>query len=265
MPKKKLNVDLRTLRSMVKNFYDFQDMRIRYAGRIRIKADETPQKDNGLDPLMTDEGVKYLEEGYSKVQELEKEFAKDIKEVVESTDEWKLFLKDVKGVGPALAAVLISEIDITKANTVSAIWQYAGLNPQKTVYGRVKKEGKVVTTDTLIRGDKLVKGYLAPYNQFLKSKLMGVLATSFIKCKSPYAKFYYDNKTRLETSTRVTRITGEKEVMWKDTTASHRDLASKRFMIQMFLVDYYKAVRQMHGLPVRDTYAEEKLGIVHHK
>lgn len=37
--------------------------------------------------------------------------------------------KSIKGIGPVLTAGLLAHIDITKAKTAGAIWNYAGLNP----------------------------------------------------------------------------------------------------------------------------------------
>lgn len=249
------------LRAMTKNLYDFQDMRIRYAGRLKIKSDETPVNENAPDYLVTKKTEEMLQQGYEEVKKVEKSLEKDLEKVIKQTSEWKLFLKDVKGVGPKMAAVLISEIDIQKATTVSRIWQYAGLNPNKTVKGKVKKGDVIVESDEYVKGDRPTKGYLIPYNAYLKKKLLGVLADCFIKSKSEYTKFYYDMKHRLETSTKFVNGTDK---MWKDESALHRDRAAKRYMIQMFLIDYYKAVRKIYNLEVRPSYAEEKLGQVHH-
>jgi hypothetical protein len=41
---------------------------------------------------------------------------------------WNEFLKDVKGIGPAMAGVIISEIDIHKARYPSSLCAYAGLD-----------------------------------------------------------------------------------------------------------------------------------------
>lgn len=249
------------LRAMTKNFYDYQDMRIRYAGRLKVKADGTSMSGDLPDMDTTDEAMVSFMEDYEKVREMENLFKKRIEKIVKKTPEWKNFLKGVKGCGPLMSAVLISEIDIEKSTTVSKIWQYAGLNPNTNVKGKKKQGKEVVETDEFVKADRPTKGYLLPYNAYLKKKLLGVLATSFIMQGSEYSKLYYDMKHRLQNSRKFVNGT---ERMWKDESALHIDRAAKRFMIQQFLVDYYRSVRSIYGLEVRDTYAEEKLGIKHH-
>ena len=246
---------------MTKNFYDYQDMRIRYAGRLRVKADGTSMEGDITNMEVTDEAMQSFKEDYEKVKEMEDQFKKRIEKLVKKTPEWKGFLKDVKGCGPLMSAVLISEIDIEKAATVSKIWQYSGLNPNTNIKGKKKFGKETIETDDLVKGDRPTKGYILPYNAYLKKKLLGVLATSFLMTGSDYAKLYYDMKHRLQNSRKFVNGTDK---MWKDESALHIDRAAKRFMIQQFLVDYYKSVRSIYGLEVRDTYAEEKLGIKHH-
>lgn len=87
------------------------------------------------------------------------------------------------------------------------------------------------------------------FNPFLKTKLMGVLANSFIKTgNAEYRKVYDDYKTRLET-----------EARWKDESKGHRHNAAKRFMIKRFLSDLYIKWRTLEGLPVYEGYVENKL------
>lgn len=59
--------------------------------------------------------------------EEERQF-RDLSRIVESHPLWDAFLKDVVGVGPAMAGVILSEIDIYQAKYVSSIWAYAGLD-----------------------------------------------------------------------------------------------------------------------------------------
>lgn len=41
------------------------------------------------------------------------------------------WLRDIKGIGPVLAAGILAHIDITKAPTAGHIWRYAGLDPSQ--------------------------------------------------------------------------------------------------------------------------------------
>ena len=131
----------------------------------------------------------------------------------DSLDIWKHFLKDVKGIGPLMAGVIVSEYDIYEASTVSKMWQFTGLNPGM-VRGRKLADGEgdkkvIIKADEMVRGDKLTPGFLAPFNKWLRTKMCGVLGASFLKASSPYAEIYYNEKTRLENSDQICETTGK--------------------------------------------------------
>lgn len=252
-------MDRDTMRATVRNLYDIQKMRIAMGNRAGVKKDGEEQKGKGrMDK--TEKAQLHYDSGYALLLECETEMMKGVKNDVESSEIWTAFLKDVKGVGPLMAAVLMSEIDVTKTDKVSGVWQYAGLN-SGMVSGRKMVGGEVVMTDDLIRGDKLKAGYLSPFNTFLRTKLIGVLAPSFLKCRSEYSKFYYDYRERLKNSRNCVNGTDRR---WCDESDAHRHEAALRYMVKEFLADYFTAYRNLLGLPVRPRYCEEYLGITHH-
>ena len=242
------------LRALVRTMYDMQDMRIRMANRELLKADGTEQEDNGTTrPKSREAKVQaYVTSAFEKSEGAEGDLKKAITKEVEGHPLWQTFLKDVKGCGPLMAAAILCEIDITKAPYRSCLYQFAGLNPG-LVQGRKNINGEIVKVDDMVRGDRKTKGYVCPYNAWLKTKLMGVLAPCMIKAQGQYTKFYYDYKNRLE-----------QEDGWKDSTPAHRDMAAKRYMIKFFLADVYEQWRTLEGLEVRVPYEEEYLGIKHH-
>ena len=244
------------IRKLVRIKYDYQDMRIRTSNRLALKKDDSLQdKEEPVIPLAE---IPELIDIKDMSKELEAKIDKGIAKALKGDPVYEGFLKGVRGVGPVMAGVMLSEIDLEKATTASKIWQYSGLN-SGMVKGRKKVNDQIIVTDTMIRGDKPTAGYQIPYNKFLKSKMMGVLAESFIKSRSPYADYYYSMKQRLENSSKPCR--GDKA--WKDESKGHRDMAAKRYMVKMFLLDYYREGRKILGLPVRPSYQEEYLGHVH--
>ena len=109
----------------------------------------------------------------------------------------------------------------------------------------------------------MAEGYVAPFNQKLRTALVGVLADGFIKQQNFYCmEFYYPYKQRLEQEENTIIHIG-KETAWKDVSKGHRDRAAKRYMIKMFLKDLYVAWRTIEGLPVREPYQFEYLGHKH--
>jgi len=271
------NTEAKTaLRLAVRMYDDYQRMRLAMGNRAKIKKDGSAQvtPPEQAEGFLLSERDKDLFIGlYNTAKQQEDIVAKHISKSLKEFPIYTNWLKEVKGVGPLIAGRIISEYNIQKANTVSKLWQYTGLNPgyvygkkvmkkteaTKSGHGIIKeyknKKGEqecIVQTDELIRGDKLTPGFIAPFNKNLRTAMCGILADSFIKSKSYYAlEFYYPYKTRLE-----------QEEGWKDVNPGHRDRAAKRYMIKNFLKDLYASWRELEGLSVRPPYKEEYLGHV---
>lgn len=120
--------------------------------------------------------------------------------------------------------------------TVSSLWYYAGLGVDNSTGRSVRKE----------------KGKKANWSHFLKTKVVGVLAGSFLvrKFNSPY-RVLYDNRRNRMTSMKAC----------KSDNHYHRDAV--RPMMKTFLFDLWKAWRTLEGMPTPNPYAEAKLGMVH--
>jgi hypothetical protein len=227
---------------------------------------------------------------------------------------WNEFLLKVKGVGPAMAGVIVSEFDIHKARYPSSMWAYAGLDCvtywtlvetftedvtvprafigpppnakmsehgngfllivddlsvaryQAASSGRSKKKEHLREVEYKDKDGKPATRMGITFNPFLKTKLVGVLGASFLRAgDSPYAKVYYDYKHRMESHTKY-GIHNDKK---KDedghivTSKLRRHNMAIRYMIKMFLIDLYKAWREIEGLEVAPPYSEAKLGKVH--
>ena len=92
------------------------------------------------------------------------------------------------------------------------------------------------------------------FNPFLKTKLVGVLASSFLRCgpDNTYSKMYYEYKHRIENHpAHIAKTKG------------HRHAMALRYMTKRFLCDLYVAWRKLEGLPVELEYNEAKLGHRH--
>lgn len=270
------------IRAMVRTLYDYQDMRLRTAGRLRLKADDSYQtEENQSVPVMVDREIPALVDIKDETREIENRLAKAIKKEIESLPIWEAFFDGVKGCGPLMAAACIAEFDIERATTVSKMWQFAGLNPGEVRAKKIEKVTKktdtskairtfenakgekcmIVESEIMVRGDRLTPGCVAPYNSWLRTKLVGVLAGCMIKCQSSYAlDFYYPYKARLEQEQNCITGTDKK---WAEESKGHRDMAAKRYMIKQFLKDLYVAWRTLEGLPVREPYQVEYLGKRH--
>lgn len=309
-----MNIEKRKeLRAMVRTMYDYQDMRLRTAGRLRLNSmDETVDEENMDDAEISEKDYDTVEYVKKATSHIEKRLAKEIECMIKNEPVYIEFFKNVRGCGPLMSAACLSEFDIHRADTVSKMWQFAGLNGN-TVRGKqiVKitkktdmtqiireyenKNGEkcgIVLTDEMVRGDKKTAGFVAPYNSWLRTKLLGVLAGGMIKASirwvdipedeytesaftrikdgkfqkanalDKYTREYIEYKYRLSKEESKVMHCGMM-TSWKDVTPGHRDHAAKRKMIKSFIQDLYDAWRKLEGLKVREPYQQEYLGHVH--
>lgn len=280
------------IRTMVRGAYDLQQLRIqmgnRLTGNFRAKLGQRPGRSESdeldiegkriLDQLrvhyrrITDGVVQKLPSqkkfkgdevisSYTELClidqyfELEAKEAKSFKQIERVLVEYPIyteFLLGVKGCGAAMAGVIISEIDISKAKYASSLWKYAGVDVAPDGRGRGKyKEHLQTYTYVDAQGETKEKLGIT-FKPFLKTKLMGVLAGSFLKCKSPYAEHYYNYKNRIKTDP---RHAGKSD--------GHVHNMALRYMIKRFLADLYANWRALEGLEVHKEYSEAKQGHVH--
>lgn len=266
---------LNSIKTLTRVYYDYQRERMALDGRIGQTKSGAVKK--GV-PVRDMTMLLVIKERRESVMEFEEGILHGYKRadgtwdrdealctIVHQHPLWKAYLQEVKGIGEGIAAVILSEYDIYKADTVSKLYQFGGMNPG-LVRGKVWKKDKAgnriaVVTDTMVRGDKRTAGFICPYNQFLKSKLLGVLGPSFLKCASPYSEFYYNMRQRLESEDWGTASKNPTDK--KKPKAAHQHNAANCYMVKRFLQDLYVAWRTLEGLPVREPYQEQYLGHRH--
>lgn len=281
------------IKTLVRGAYDIQKLRIqtgnRIVGNFKVKLGQQPGRPEAdidadgkmlLDILRRD--YKLLTEGvvdlpskkkfkggevistytelvlidqYFKLEESEKRHFRQLEKVLSEYPIYTEFLKGVCGVGPAMAGVIISEIDITRAQYPSSVWKYAGVDVAENGAGRSRKKEHLVEVEYTNREGEQATRVGITFNPFLKTKLVGVLGSSFIKqpaARCPYRVIYDNYKHRLE-----------HHEAHKEKTKLHRHNMAVRYMIKRFLCDLYVAWRTIEGLPVAPEYSEAKLGKVH--
>jgi hypothetical protein len=181
----------------------------------------------------------------------------ELAHMLESFPVYVQYLHEQRGVGPTMAAVLLSEFDPTIGVYPSSFWKYAGLDVGPDGRGRSRRaEHLVMRAYTDAKGEESERLSIT-FNPFLKTKLMGVLAPSFLRSKSPWSEVYYDVKHRYESDPRHAK---EGDDTW---TKGHIHQAALRYMVKIFLIDFHINWCRIDGLPVQLPYHEAKLGIVH--
>lgn len=250
------------------------------------------------------------------------------------------FLSKVRGCGTAMAGVILSEINIHRAEYPSSLWAYAGLDAvyvgmytdgdgkEKTIpvnvidayfedtgkeylaegkypvtitsVGRSRRDYCLVEREYTNREGQQATRKSITYNPFLKTKLVGVLGTSFLRSggsvsingermgsakRVEFAKAQgYTGPKDDEQQNEFLRSKGFEVVVERSEYAAayynykarlendprhqnksdgHRHAMALRFAVKRFLVDLYKEWRKLEGLPVAPEYSEGKLGKVH--
>src|SRR5262245_29337864 len=107
-----------TLRTLV-------DLRDRTLQKSRIAfSNRASAVERGADSADSD-SQEIINRWYTRFDELEKEADRDIREICREIEIVQHMIA-IKGVGYLLAAKIVSMIDIQKADTISALWRYAG-------------------------------------------------------------------------------------------------------------------------------------------
>lgn len=201
---------------------------------------------------------------------------KAIEAVLDGFPIYTEFLKDVRGCGTAMSAMIISEFDIYKARYPSSMWKYAGLDVAPDGQGRSRRAEHLVDVEYENKAGDVTTRKSITYNPMLKTKLVGVLGSGMLKAGirnqkdgdnkvvlidgqkqqvylSKYAKIYVDYKNRLDNRPDL-----------KDESKGHRHNMAVRYMVKMFILDLYKVWRELEGLEVAPPYHVAKLGLRDH-
>jgi len=185
-------------------------------------------------------------------------------------DEWPIytdFLKHVRGMGFAMSGVILSELDITKARYPSSFEKYAGIDVVLDVdgKGRTKREEHLVKRAYIDKKGEPKERNSITYNPFLKTKLMGVTTTNFLRGASQYKEVYDNYKNRYQNRPDIKfyldgGVNDEGKAIFTKLRV-HR--MSLRSMMAIFLNDLYIEWCHVEGLPIPVPYEEAKLGMFH--
>ncbi|MEM4430306.1 MAG: transposase [Thermofilaceae archaeon] len=218
------------IRTLVEIYYDVQDVRIRTANRLRQVG-----RVEGVDP--------------DALKDLEKEIAKRIEEEIEDLPIYKEYLSKIKGIGPVLAAGLITTFDVRKAEHPSSFWKYAGLHVEG---GRAVRRRRGEKTD---------------YNPKAKVLAWKVGRALLMARNEFYTKMYEHHKKREAEKLNHPEEDPKRCPMYEECAkklkkaerpacAMHIHLRALRKVVKHFLAELFINWRQMEGLPVSPPYCE---------
>ena len=215
-----------------------------------------------------------LVEQYIDIEKQEKKQFRQLEIQLEEIAIYRDYLKHVIGVGPAMAGVLIAMLDPEKARHVSSFWKYCGLDVATDGAGRSRRQEHLIEREYINKDGKPATRMSVTYNPWLKTKLVGVLASSFLRSGSSWRSCFDDYKHRINSDPARTKVTlVEWKRMHKEGSHDMRNLwapgriknAANRYMIKMFLADFWVNWRTLEGLPVTEPYHVAKLGHPPHR
>ncbi len=222
-------VDLRDL-TLVKNYVAFHN---------RVSAVE-----RGADQ-MAPEQLELVARWEKIFLQLQKDASKDIAAVVQDLPIVER-MTHVRGIGPGIAAKVVSLIDISRADTVSALWRFAG-------YGVVEGEREKPT-----RGVKL------HYSARLKTTCY-LVGSCLLRSKSPYKKIYDDAREYYADAVHTKDCPPCHAKAGEPLKDGHKHQRAMRKMIKFWLAHLWEVWRELEGYPVRNLYAIDHLGHTHYK
>jgi len=170
-----------------------------------------------------------------------KGYEKEITKMLKSGEyvAWDCFLKDVKGISFITAGKLIAYIDIHNSPSISALWRYCGLDAT-----HIRRTSKITKEEAQKFG-----------NPYLKKELLGVLADSFVKQRTPIYRDIYDK----EKARQIKRhLDGECERCTKlklNKKPGHAHAMANRKAVKMFISHLWQEWRKAEGLQVSEPYA----------
>ena len=259
-------------------FYDFQKLRIQAGNR-----DET-------DTVALDaEDLAFIEQKSEQLHVIETSTLKEIERMLRGIPIYERWLMDQRGVGVTLAAVLVSYINIERCNTVSQLWAWCGLavrdgKADRRIKGQKCRYNPWLKSKMFLLGECLIKAG-SPYRQFYDNykhrqesrrvdvcmkcsdpERPNVRGNGRFKCKGPDFKKCRGAECPLckgAGDVKCDNCEGTGGPAPYGNGKAHRHAMSLRYMVKMFLRDFWESWRRCEGLDIRPSYAEQYLGVAH--
>lgn len=271
-------------RLMVTTYYALQDQRIQMSNRIGALAREG---------VSSEEEIQYLHNFMDeKLRKAENEIKREMQRFVDTVPIYQGFLTDVMGIGPIIAAGLISIIGgkspnygvgIARFDTVSKLWAYAGqhvikvnekghrwfpteghayeFHKKHVMWYAEKATSKIdVEKEIKKRMQSACWGDVETSNQIAKKRAGQVanwnqdLKTLCWKIGESFVKVggYYRAEYDTQKEREQLKAPEEKKIV-------HHKRAQRK-AVKLFLSHLWQKWRELEGLPVRPAYVHEYLG-----
>jgi hypothetical protein len=225
------------LTSLYATFKEIQKTRISMGNRLFAKEEAT------MDDLV------------GAMEAIERKALRAIEDELDAYPVWTEWMTKIRGVGPSIAGGvigIIANVGISRFDTPSALWAYSGLS--------VEEDG---------RAPRREKGKASSYNPKLKTLLLGVLADSFVKQRTPVYRDIYDQEkarqlARPHPAGELAEKFNGRGKKYRDTDLNlwpcHAEKRARRKAAKVFLLHSWMVWRALEGLPLRAPWVLEKGG-----
>lgn len=232
--------------------------------------------------LLTERSAWQMMIHYEMLMAEEKTHLKEIGEYLTNFPVWNMYLKNVPGIGPSLAGMMLSYVDIIKADTISKLYGYFGVDTVEDPddpnirHGRSNHTIHLIDRDYIDKNGNLQTKKSLKYNKKLKTKISGVMPGVLIQSNPHYRKIYSDYRFRLtQQSERFTpdRVVfamkngkikldkNDKAIVRPEFPPARLTAMAHRYMVKMFLKNMWLSWRKIEGLPITISWEEKKLGM----
>ncbi len=229
------------IRLRIRQYYDIQKLRIASEARLRNRfivceknhwtpvsqriPDKCPKCGSKVQlvELMIPESFKRI---YEELVGWEKAFYNELYALVKNHPLWTDYLSMIKGIGPVLAAWLITDLNPARFTKPSSMWRFCGLH---VIDGKAPRRATGQPTD---------------FNPFART-MAWKLGESFRKVGGVY-RYFYEKSFE------------ESLVKHPDWSRLHHINHARRVTVKLFLSHYYEVGRRILGLPTLKPYPAEK-------
>lgn len=218
------------LREHVRTLYEVMTFRVKLARRQRTLK----QKALGY-------GAPRVHHAVASAKTSEDRLRADIIRALVSFDIWPTWLKSVKGIGPVLGGMLIAETNIEECTTVSKMWAWWGLTPASGGSSYRRHRVSKVLGESLLR--KKTKPY---YQEYLRYKMQKEHAMQ--PCMGCGGSGKHGEES-------CANCAGTGQGPW-GKSQNHRHAAARRYMVKVFLKDFWQAWRRLEDLPCPEPYRQ---------
>lgn len=222
--------------------------------------------------LISDYAELLLVNQYERLVIDEKKAFGQLLDVMEQIPVWTEWLSHQTGIGPAMGAVLITSFDPHKAVYPSCFLSLSGVAcSPKDGMGMSRRKEHLIEREYVAKDGTTKTKLSTVFDPWLQARLLAVLGPCMMRANSPYRKFYDEYKHRIQTDPQRLKMTDAAKSKLRLAGEDVRNIwppsrihrAAIRYMLKIFLINFWREWRELENLPLAPSYWEAKRGYEH--